>query len=130
MYGLKYNGRMRDRISGGVADAMSDADFSSLGGGSALGDIASGGNPFRGMSAWSWGDDQEKNAAVGSLFKSGGQALAGILGQSESDDKAAQEDFLAAAKIDQARADAARAAYDAKRRASFQSRALGSLAAI
>ncbi len=70
-----------------------------------------------------WGNDPIMNEKIGSTFKGGLSALGGILDQGESDDAsqaqyATNEDMLA------------RQAYEAKRRASAQSRGLASMAGI
>lgn len=75
-------------------------------------------NPF------DWGvNDPLSNEKMGSAIKSGSQAISGILDQGESD---RQRQYQAAMNEDEL----ARQAYDAKRRAAFQSAALSSLAAV
>ena len=74
-------------------------------------------NPF------DWGVNEIGSENLGSAIKGGTSALAGILGQGEAD---RQAEYQAAVNEDQL----ARDAYDARRKAAFQSRALGSLARI
>jgi len=101
----------------------SSLQFLSGEGGEAITKRLKGLMPKKNFNPWSWGEDQIASENLGSAIKGGTSALAGILGQNEADKQA---EYQAAMHEDQL----ARDAYNARRKASFQSRALGSLAAI